>query len=241
MTYDKTTSMRQLFIKGIRLNRNLVEDFDEYPFNIPIIKNLKEIRFEKPVTFIMGENGSGKSTIIEAIAISLGLSAEGGTRNMVYETFNSTSTLDRYLTIIKSGLHPQWKYFLRAETFYTMAKAFSEYDDNNPSIFNQSHGEAFNEIFSRFSPNGLYLMDEPESALSPKSQMQLLSKIHFLAKNSQFIIVTHSPLLLSYIDGQILDADNNLKPIAYKDTENYSIYRRFLECPEKMQKYLFND
>lgn len=151
---------------------------------------------------------------------------------MVYETFNSTSTLDRYLTIIKSGLHPQWKYFLRAETFYTMAKAFSEYDDNNPSIFNQSHGEAFNEIFSRFSPNGLYLMDEPESALSPKSQMQLLSKIHFLAKNSQFIIVTHSPLLLSYIDGQILDADNNLKPIAYKDTENYSIYRRFLECPE---------
>lgn len=99
--------MRQLFIKGIRLNRNLVEDFDEYPFNIPIIKNLKEIRFEKPVTFIMGENGSGKSTIIEAIAISLELSAEGGTRNMVYETFNSTSTLDRYLTIIKSGLHPQ--------------------------------------------------------------------------------------------------------------------------------------
>lgn len=150
MTYDKTTSMRQLFIKGIRLNRNLVEDFDEYPFNIPIIKNLKEIRFEKPVTFIMGENGSGKSTIIEAIAISLGLSAEGGTRNMVYETFNSTSTLDRYLTIIKSGLYPQWKYFLRAETFYTMAKAFSEYDDNNPSILTSRTAKHSTRYFPDF-------------------------------------------------------------------------------------------
>ena len=233
--------MEQLFIKGIRLNRNRVEDFGKYPFNIPIISRLTEIRFEKPVTFIMGENGSGKSTIIESLAISLGLSAEGGTRNMLYETYNSTSTLDQYLTVIKSGLSPKWKYFLRAETFYTMAQASSQYNYGDSSIFNQSHGEAFNELFSKFSPNGLYLMDEPESALSPKSQMRLLSRIHSLAKNSQFIIVTHSPILLSYYDGQILNADNDLKQIAYKDTEIYSIYRHFLECPEKMQKHLFDD
>lgn len=232
--------MEQLFVKGIRLNRDRVEDFGEYPFNIPIIKNLSEIQFEKPVTFIIGENGSGKSTIIEALAISLGLSAEGGTRNMLYETYNSTSSLDRYLTIIKSYLSPRWKYFLRAETFYTMAQARSRFDYGDTSIFNQSHGEAFNELFSKFSPNGLYLMDEPESALSPKSQMQLLLRIHALSKNSQFIIVTHSPILLSYFDGQILNADNDLKPIAYKDTEIYSIYRYFLECPEKMQKHLFD-
>lgn len=233
--------MENLFIKGIRLNRNQVEDFDTYPFNIPIIKSLTEIKFEKPVTFITGENGSGKSTVIESLAISSGLSAEGGTRNMIYETYNSTSTLDRYLTIIKSGLCPKWKYFLRAETFYTMAQAYSQFNYGNPSIFNKSHGEAFNELFSELSPNGLYFMDEPESALSPKSQMKLLSRIHSLAKSSQFIIVTHSPILLSYFDGQILNADDDLKPIAYKNTEIYSIYRHFLECPEKMQKNIFDD
>ena len=116
--------MRQLFIKGIRLNRNLVEDFDEYPFNIPIIKNLKEIRFEKPVTFIMGENGSGKSTIIEAIAISIGLSAEGGTRNMVYETFNSTSTLDRYLTIKNRGFTRNGNTFYARKHFILWRRLF---------------------------------------------------------------------------------------------------------------------
>ena len=132
----------------------------------------------------MGENDSVKSTIIESLAISSGLSAEGGTRNMLYETYNSTSTLDQYITIIKSGLSPKWKFFLRAETFYTMAQASSQYNYGDPSIFNQSHGEGFNELFSNFSPNGLYFMDEPESALSPQSQMRLLSKIHALAKNS---------------------------------------------------------
>lgn len=230
-----------LFVKGIRLNHNRVENFDKYPFNIPIINRLTEIQFEKPVTFIMGENGSGKSTVIEALAVSLGLSAEGGTRNMVYETFNSTSSLDKYLTVIKSGVSPQWKYFLRAETFYTMAQAYSKYNYGDSSIFRQSHGEAFNDLFSKFSESGLYLMDEPESALSPKSQMLLLSRMHSLAKNSQFIIVTHSPILLSYFDGQILNADNELKPIAYKDTEIYSLYRHFLETPEKMQRLLFDD
>lgn len=122
-----------------------------------------------------------------------------------------------------------------------MAQASSQYNFGDTSIFNLSHGEAFNELFSGFSPNGLYFMDEPESALSPKSQMRLLSRIHSLAKNSQFIIVTHSPILLAYYDGQILNADNDLKPIAYKDTEIYSIYRHFLECPEKMQKHSFDD
>lgn len=102
----------------------------------------------------MGKNGSGKSTIIEALAVSLGLSAEGGTRNMAYETYNSTSVLNRYLTVIKSGLLPKWKYFLRAETFYTMAQAISHYDYDSDNVLAQSHGEAFNALFDDFSPNG---------------------------------------------------------------------------------------
>lgn len=232
--------MNELFIKAIKLNRDMVEDFNEYPFNIPVINSLTEIVFDKPITFIAGENGSGKSTIVESIALSVGLSAEGGTGNMTYETLNSTSALNDYLTIRRSGLLPRWKYFLRAETFYTMAQATSRYFDDSMSIFEQSHGEAFNNLFSDLPDRGLYLMDEPESALSPKSQMKLLTTIHSLAqRGSQFIIVTHSPILLSYFDARILNADDMLKPVQFKDTEVYSIYRRFLECPEKMQKMLF--
>lgn len=235
--------MSELFVKGIRLRRTEVENFDEYPFNIPVIRNMKEVWFDRPVTFIEGANGSGKSTVIEAIAVSLGLSAEGGTRNMVYETVNSTSDLYKYMTLIKSGLAPKWKYFLRAESFYTMANAYENYREPWESgIHAQSHGEAFNSLFDSFSDNGLYLMDEPESALSPKSQIRFLSKMHSLAQNgAQFIIATHSPILLSYYNARILDADNDLRPTVYRDTEIYSIYRRFLECPEKMQKLLFDE
>lgn len=234
--------MTNLFIKGLKLKRERVEDFNVYPFNIPVIKSLTEIRFEKPVTFIAGENGSGKSTVIEAIATAVGLSAEGGTQNMSYETVNTSSDLDRYLTLLKSGLNPKWKYFLRAESFYTMIQAYSHYFLDNPEIYMQSHGEAFNNIFNGFCDNGLYLMDEPESALSPKNQMKLLTKMHLLSeKGSQFIIVTHSPILLSYCNAQILNADNYLKPVQFKDTEIYNLYRRFLEYPEKMQKLLFEE
>lgn len=235
--------MNGLFIKGIRLRRDEVESFDEYPFNIPIIRELDEVRFEKPVTFIVGENGSGKSTIIEAIAESVGLSAEGGTRNMVYETVDSTSELCNYITLIKSGAKPKWKYFLRAESFYTMANAYEGYrEPYERGIHAQSHGEAFNSLFDGFSENGLYLMDEPESALSPRNQMRLLSIMHRLAQSgAQFIIVTHSPILLSYYDAAILNADDLLRPVKYKDTEIYDIYRRFSEQPEKMQHLLFDE
>ncbi|MBD5130987.1 MAG: AAA family ATPase [Clostridiales bacterium] len=235
--------MNSLFIRGIKLRRAEVESFDRYPFDIPVIKGLTELQFEKPVTFIVGENGSGKSTVIEALAVAMGLSAEGGTRNMMYETINTTSKLHDYLTVLKSGLPPKWKYFLRAESFYTMANAFEGFRESwEMPIHSQSHGEAFNRLFDSFAGNGLYLMDEPESALSPKNQMRLLTRMHALAKSgSQFIIVTHSPILLSYYDGVILNADDNLRHIDYKDTEIFSIYSRFLSCPEKMQRYLFDD
>ncbi|MDE7395360.1 MAG: AAA family ATPase [Clostridiales bacterium] len=231
--------MNSLFIREIRLKRNEIENFDEYPFNIPIIRNLTEIKFEKPVTFIVGANGSGKSTVIEALAVAIGLSAEGGTRNMSYQTVDTTSELCKHLTVVKSGIMPKWKFFLRAESFYTMANAYLGYKID---MHDCSHGEAFNRLFDGFSDNGLYLMDEPESALSPQNQMRLLTRIHSLAQNgTQFIVVTHSPILISYFDAQILNADDQLRPIRYKDTEIYELYRRFLDCPERMQHYLFED
>lgn len=234
--------MNNLFLKGFKLNRDKVEDLDEYPFDVPVISNLTELKFEKPVTFIVGENGSGKSTIIEAIALNMGLSAEGGTVNMVYETFNTTSDLNKYLTMFK-GAAPKWKYFLRAESFYTMANAYEGYRDAyTESMHERSHGEEFNRLFDSFSDKGFYLLDEPESALSPKNQMRLLCRMHSLAQGgSQFIVVTHSPILLSYYDAQILNADDSLRPISYRDTDIYKLYRRFMDCPEKMQSLLFDE
>ena len=211
--------MNSLFLQEIRLNRQTVPDFEAYPFCISAIRNLHAIRLQKPITFLVGENGSGKSTIIEALAVYFGLSAEGGSRNMVYETYNTTSPLSQYLKITRSGMQPKWKYFLRAESFYTMATAWEKYNYNSGRLHNVSHGESFMDILSGLSGSGLYFMDEPESALSPTNQMRLLSLLHNHAQSgSQFIVATHSPIILSYYDAEILDVDNNLTPIAYKDT-----------------------
>ena len=233
-------NMNNLFIKEVKLERDKISDFDEYPFSIPVIHQLTSISFAKPVTFLIGENGAGKSTLIEALAVSMGLSAEGGSRNMVYETIDTTSNLHEYLKIIKSGILPKWTFFLRAESFYTMANQYESY--NRGSWHDMSHGEAFLKILDNMSEGGLYFMDEPESALSPKNQMRLLSIMHRHAKQgSQFIISTHSPILLSYIDAEIKNVDANLQSIQYKDTEIYQTYKLFLDNPEKMLHYLLND
>lgn len=237
--------MNNLFIKEVKLERDKVSDFNEYPFDIPVINQLTSISFIQPVTFLIGENGAGKSTLIEALAVSMGLSAEGGTRNMAYETSNTTSQLHEYLKITKSGINPKWKFFLRAESFYTMANDMQRYEIGGQPVtnwHNKSHGEAFLDIFDDWSEGGLYFMDEPESALSPKNQMRLLSIIHrHVQYGSQFIISTHSPILLSYMEAEIKNVNDNLQPIQYKDTEIYQTYKLFLDNPEKMLHYLLND
>lgn len=232
--------MNSLFVKGIKLKRDMVEDFDSYPFNIPLISNLNEVIFNKNVTFLVGENGCGKSTIIEALAVCMKLSPEGGSSFLNFESFNSTSELHEYLTIYKSAIMPKWKYFLRAESFYTMANAYEGINDVSMHI--HSHGEEFLNIFEKFSPQGLYLLDEPESALSPSNQIKLLCIIDQLAKRgAQFIIVTHSPILLSYRDGEIKNLDDNFNIIDYQDTNIYQMYKMFLNKPDKMQQMLFDD
>ncbi len=232
-------SMKELFVSAVRLRRDRIKSYDEYPFCIPLIRDMKEITFRKNVTFLIGENGVGKSTLIEALALSLSLNAEGGSQNIHFSTFNSTSDLSDYLFLTKNGI-PRWKYFLRAETFYTLANAYEELDGRG--MHERSHGEEFNEIFDSFSNPGLYLLDEPESALSPKNQMRLLCMLNDMSKKgSQFIIATHSPILISYQGGEILDLNNGAKRIAYTDTEIYRTYKRFLDAPERMQSLLFDN
>ena len=240
-----------LMIKKVTLERNKIESFDEYPFNIEIIKNFKELNFDTQVTFLVGENGTGKSTFIEALAVALGLPAEGGTENFRYETHNTTSNLSKYLRISTFN-RPKTKFFLRAESFYNFstemerlvkedgfAALLRSYGGN---LHNCSHGESFIQLVqNRFSDHGLYILDEPEAALSPQRQLSLLCLIDELAKEgSQFIIATHSPILISYRDGKILDLNNNFKEIEYKDTEIYSIYKMYIDSPDLVQHRLFD-
>jgi len=240
--------MEDLFINRIKLNRENI-DPNRYPFNIKCLKDFEELKINSSVTMFYGENGIGKSTLIEAIAIALGLNPEGGSNNMQFSNYDDYSDLYKFLTISKFRL-PKTKFFLRAESFYNVATNISN-DDFRGGISWQyggdlhecSHGESFLKVVeNRFWDNGLYILDEPEAALSPQRQMTLLCYIHDLAKNgSQFIIATHSPILLAYKYGKIIDMNNNMEEIKYEDTEVYKIYKDFLNNPYGIQKVLFEE
>jgi len=240
-----------LFIKKITLERDKIESFEKYPFNISIVKNFEELNLDSQVTFFIGENGIGKSTFIEAIAVALDLPAEGGTQNFRYETKDTTSNLSNYLRVARYN-KPKTKFFLRAESFYNFSTEVErlveedgflelhEYYGGN--LHECSHGEAFIKLVqNKFTDHGLYILDEPEAALSPQRQLSLLCLIDELVKEgSQFIIATHSPILISYRNGKILDLNDNFKEIKYKDTDIYSLYRMYLDEPEDMQRRLFD-
>ena len=240
-----------LILRRISLAREKVEDFSKYPFNIEIVKNFEELKFTSPVTFFVGENGIGKSTFIEAIAVALGLPAEGGTQNFRYKTKNTTSNLANYLHVNLYN-KPNTKFFLRAESFYNFSTEvqrlveeddfYNLYDSYGGNLHECSHGESFIKLVkNRFTDHGLYILDEPEAALSPQRQLSLLCLINDLVKEgSQFIIATHSPILISYRDGKILDLNNGFKETKYEDTDIYKLYKLYLDESESMQHRLFD-
>ena len=235
-----------LFINEIKLERNLIKDFNEYPFNIDFVKNLDKLIIDSPVTFIIGENGTGKSTFIEALAVSCGLNPEGGTQNFMFSAKETHSELYEYLKINHFQRKCKTKFFLRAESFYNV---ITEIDNlrvsgyGNKSLHLYSHGESFIQLVqNRFTEDGLYILDEPEAALSPSRQMTLLYLINQLVKEgSQFIIATHSPILISYRNGKIFDLDKNFKEVKYEDTEIYQTYKMYLDRPYLMQERLFDE
>lgn len=234
-----------LMVKKISLEREKINSFDNYPFNIDVVKNFHELNFDSQVTFFVGENGIGKSTFIEAIAVSLGLPAEGGTENFRYETKNTTSELSEYIRVGKFN-KPKTKFFLRAESFYNFSTEVDNigvWSSYGGSLHECSHGESFLKLVkNRFSDHGLYILDEPEAALSPQRQLSLLCLIDQLVKDgSQFIIATHSPILISYRNGKILDLNNNFQEVKYKETDIYNLYKMYLDEPEVMQHRLFDD
>ncbi|MDQ0088581.1 putative ATPase [Paenibacillus anaericanus] len=235
-----------MYLRSVELLIEKNENLDQYPFNIPTINSLNKLEFRNNVTFFVGENGSGKSTILEGIAHQCGFNTAGGGRNNFYEINAAGSSLGEYLRLswlpkISNG------FFMRSESFYQFAShidsigAHEHYGGR--SLHEQSHGESFLNLFvNRFNRKGLYLLDEPEAALSPARQLSLLRIIHDLADTSQFIIATHSPIILGYPGGQILSFDNGgIAEIAYEDTDHYQITKSFLENRNGMLKELFKD
>jgi len=236
------------YLREIQLKRDQVGSFDDYPFCIPAISELDSIEFHPDVTFFVGENGSGKSTLIEAIAVAMGFNPEGGTKSSTFSTSRTHSPLHEHIKTIKSFKLPKDGYFLRAESFYNLATLMDEVgyltSYGGKSLHEQSHGESFMAVLTnKLRGNGLYIFDEPEAALSPSRQMAALSAIHQLVEeNSQFIIATHSPILLAYPHAKIYQLNKcGLDVVKYEDTEHYAVTKHFLNHHEQMVQYLMED
>jgi predicted ATPase len=219
-----------------------------YPFNIPIIESGIDLTFTTPVTFLVGENGSGKSTLLEALAWSVGFSSQGGNRDHRFTENDDGRALGRALDL-------SWRqkvadgFFLRAETFFNFATQleksgtqFSRYGFR--SFHAQSHGEAFLSLFNHRFEDGLYILDEPEAALSPQRQLAFLGILHSLAtpRIAQFVIASHSPMLLAFPGATVLSLDGGrIKAVDYRDTTHFQLMKDFLDSPERFFRHLFAD
>ena len=244
------------YINSVLFDNQLEQN--SYLNALPIIKYLSNkitLSFSSPVTFFVGENGTGKSTLLEAIAVAYGFNAEGGSRNFTFSTNATHSELYKHITISKRDFAKDG-FFLRAESLYNVATNIDDMDSapsfdppiiegyGGVSLHHQSHGESFLSIVqNRFFGNGLYILDEPEAALSPMRLLTLMVEMNELVKkDSQFIIATHSPILMAFPHAEILQfSKNGIQRVNYQDTEHYQVTKRFLENPDKMLNYLLND
>lgn len=226
--------MNDQFIKRIEIDWSKI-DRDSYLREIEAISGIERLEFRNPITYFVGENGSGKSTLLEAIAISYGFNPEGGTKNYHFSTYDSHSDLCNAMRVVKGYRKAEWGYFLRAESFYNVATKEEDYVDFTHPVsekyHEKSHGESFLAIAqSQLKPKGVYILDEPEAALSPQRQITLLLEIYeCVKKGSQFFIATHSPILLGIPDAEILTFDDGkIHTCEYEETDSYQVTEMFI-------------
>ncbi len=257
---ERTPSRRRadhLVLKKIKLLRDRVEDWKSYPFSVPAISSLDELVLRSRICFFAGENGTGKSTLLEAIAVHYGFGREGGTRSFSVDSTESNHSVDALVQALRLSfdLRTGKGFFLRAESFFNSASYLDAIDGGSGDVLQyyggrslhaRSHGETFFKILElKFQRNGLFLLDEPEAALSPQRQLAFLVLIHDVLKrheDAQFIISTHSPVLLGYPKAQIVSFDDGpLHEIEYEDTAPLQIVRSFVNQRENFLEELFND
>jgi predicted ATPase len=242
------------YLRQIRLERDRIGSFDRYPYNLPVVRHLHELELHPKVTYFIGENGMGKSTLIEAIAVAWGFNPEGGTVNFNFSTNPTHSDLHENIRLIRGARRPRDGFFLRAESFYNLATEIEKLDSEfspgprvrdsygGKSLHEQSHGESFFAAFlHRFGGRGLYVLDEPEAALSPFRQLAMLSRIHELVQaDSQFIIATHSPIIMAYPDAVIYELTRDgIRRCALEETDHFVIMKQFVNNRERMLQELF--
>ena len=261
-TFPSDELFSDLFVTEVRIDKKIPSQ--NYLSELPVIKYLRKmesIKFNSSVTFFVGENGTGKSTLIEGIAVALGFNPEGGSKNFNFSTHNSHSDLSDYLTVCKGIKLPRDGFFLRAESYYNFASNIDDLDTDEPraetmsspkiinsyggvSLHKQSHGESFLcMVENRLGGKGIYIFDEPEAALSPARLLELMCHIDRLVKNdSQFIIATHSPILMAFPNAEIYElSEVGIRNVDYLETEHFMITKSFLNNPQKFLKEMFRE
>ncbi len=241
------------YIRSVRLEKT--ED-NEFPFSLPAVQSLQdELIFHPNVTYVVGENGMGKSTLLEGIAGTLGMNPEGGTKNFNFSSYDSHSNLHQYLKLTRGIHRPDDSFFFRAETYYNLATNIEALDQEGfgpkiidsfggKSLHQQSHGESFFATFMyRFQGRGLYILDEPEAALSPIRQLSMLTRIHELVQEgSQLIISTHSPILMAYPEARILQLNaDSMSDVTLEETDHYVTMKQFFEDKDRLLHHLLKN
>lgn len=236
--------LRQI-LRSLELRHDRVPDHDAYPFSIPALRALERLDFHPEVTFLVGENGSGKSTLIEAIAIAAGFNPEGGTKSFTGRARPSESSLSEHVRLVRGARRERGGFFLRAETMFNVSTEAEDYQAYGwERLHERSHGEAFLWVLGeRFRAGGLFVLDEPEAALSPQRQLVFLAHLDRLVRGgSQLVIATHSPILLAYPRATIYQLEpTGLRRVAYQDTDHYRVTRGFLMNPERMLRELLGE
>ena len=241
--------MEDRYIREIVIDWSAVPE-DAYPRKISALRGLERLRLNRNVALLCGENGTGKSTLLEAVAVAAGFNAEGGTRNYRFSTYDDVSPLSGAVSLVRGFRRPRNGYFFRAESFFNLASKAAEYDAERgrPSygdrnLHEQSHGESFLNFFQTFCGPGLYIMDEPEAALSPQRQLTLLLHMSRMAAgDAQFVVASHSPILLGFPNAQILSFDGGkIHDISWEETDSYKITKLFLDNREGVLRRLLDD